>query len=262
MLGLVVGVGLLCSGARTVVAEDAKSIVQKAVEAELAADRDDHSRWRYRDEEQTKRTVSIVVETDAGSVKRLVERDGRPLSDAEAKAEDARLAAYIHDASRLAKAKRDSAADDKSATELLRMLPDAFLWKVMGEDAGSVTLGFVPNPGFRPPDMQSRVLGAMSGEMVVDRASHHIRTLSGTLTTDVMLGYGLLGRMKQGGTFRVERREVGPGEWQITETHVHIDGKALMFKSIGEQQDELQTEFRPVGAGTTMEQALAMSRER
>lgn len=257
-----VGAGLAVPGARTAVAEDARSIVQKAVETELAADRDDHSRWRYRDEEKTKRTVAVVVETDQGSVKRLVERDGRPLSEAEAKAEDARLAAYIRDTSRLAKAKRDSAADDKSATELLRMLPDAFLWKVMGEDAGAVTLGFVPNPSFRPPDMQSRVLGAMSGEMVVDRGSHHIRTLSGTLTTDVMLGYGLLGRMKQGGTFRVERREVGPGFWQITETHVHIDGKALMFKSIGEQQDEVQTEFRAVPRGTTMEGAVGISRER
>ncbi len=262
MLGMIVGAGLTVLRVQPVCAQDARSIVQKAVEAELAADREDHSLWRYRDEEQTKHTVSVVVETDAGSVKRLVERDGRPLTEAEAGAEEARLAAYIHDAGRLAKAKRDAAADGKNATELLRMLPDAFVWKVEGEDAGSVKLGFAPNPEFHPPDMQSRVLGAMSGEMVVNRATHRIRTLRGTLTTDVMLGYGLLGRMKQGGTFRVERREVGPGLWQITETHVHIDGKALMFKSIGEQQDEFETEFRPVPHGTTMEQALVLSRER
>ena len=60
---------------------------------------------------------------------------------------------------------------------------------------------------------------------------------------DVTIGWGLLGRMDEGGTFRVERREVAPGIWQIVETHVHIEGRALLFKSIGEQQDEVQTEF-------------------
>jgi predicted metalloprotease with PDZ domain len=48
--------------------------------------------------------------------------------------------------------------------------------------------------------------------------------------------------------------------WQIVETHVHIEGKALFFKTIGEQQDEVQTEFTQVPAGTTLEQAVEMSK--
>jgi predicted metalloprotease with PDZ domain len=48
--------------------------------------------------------------------------------------------------------------------------------------------------------------------------------------------------------------------WQIVETHVHIEGKALFFKSIGEQQDEVQTEFTQVPPGTTLEQAAEMSK--
>ncbi len=39
------------------------------------------------------------------------------------------------------------------------MLPEAFLWKVVSDDGERVTLHFEPNPGFSPPDMQSRVLG-------------------------------------------------------------------------------------------------------
>jgi predicted metalloprotease with PDZ domain len=48
--------------------------------------------------------------------------------------------------------------------------------------------------------------------------------------------------------------------WQIVETHVHIEGKALFFKTIGEQQDEVQTEFTQVPPGTTLEQAVEMSK--
>jgi len=239
---------------------DALGLLKLAVKAELDADDNDHSRWRYRDDERDAGTVSIVVQTDAGAVKRLISRDGRPLSQAEAQAEDARINRFIHDSSRLAKQRRDGEQDDRNARELLAMLPEAFTWAVESENAVAVKLHFEPRPDFHPPDLQSRVLAAMNGVVVIDRSQHRIETISGRLTQDVTFGFGLFGRLRQGGTFRVERREVAPGLWQIIETHVHIDGKALLFKSIGQQQDEIQTEFTPVPHGTTLEQAAAMSR--
>jgi hypothetical protein len=240
---------------------DPKEIIKAAVKSELDADKNDHSRWRYRDAKKDGTdTVAIVVETDHGSVRRVIMRNGQPLTDAEAAAEDARVQSFIHDPEKLAKQKHDAVQDGKNAEELLRMLPDAFNWKVESDDAEKVTLHFEPNPDLSPPDMQSRVLGAMTGQLVVDKKQNRIMTISGRLTQDVVIGWGLLGRLHAGGTFRVERREVAPGLWQITETHVHIQGKALFFKTIGEQQDEVQTEFTPVPHGTTLEQAAEMSK--
>jgi len=239
---------------------DAFALLKVAVQTELDADANDHSRWRYRDDQQDLGTVSIVVQTDDGAVKRLIERGGRPLSPADASAEDARIERFIHDPSRLAKQRRDGEQDDKSARELLTMLPDAFTWTVESENAAAIKLHFEPRPDFRPPSLQSKVLSAMNGVLVIDLAQHRIMTISGRLTQDVVFGFGFLGRLRQGGTFRVERRQILPGLWQITETHVHIDGKALLFKSIGQQQDELQTEYTRVPGGTTLEQAAAMSR--
>ena len=235
-------------------------MVRRAVQSEMAASRNDHSLWRYRDERRDESTTSVVVETTEGSVKRLVERSGHPLSPAESDAESKRVEDFIHDPAKLAKQKKDSAADDKNAAELLKMLPEAFTWRVANENGETVTLQFAPDPNFHPPDMQSRVLSTMEGELVVDKRQQRIRTIKGKLTQDVLIGYGMLGRLKQGGTFDVERREVKPGLWQITETHVHIEGKALFFKTIGQQQDEEQTEFREVPRETTLEQAAEMSK--
>jgi hypothetical protein len=256
--------GLLLAGSLPLQAQgakDAKEIVRAAMEAELAADLNDHSHWRYRDAQTDgTNTVSIVVETGHGSVKRLIARNGQPLTDAEAKAEDARVQNFIHDKALLAKQKKDGLQDGKNAEELLRMLPEAFLWKVKSEDTQKITLSFVPNPNFNPPDMQGRVLGEMAGELVVDKGQNRIETISGKLTQDITIGWGLLGRLREGGTFRVERREVTPGMWQITETHVHIEGKVLFFKNIGQQQDEVQTEFTQMPAGITLEEAAEMSK--
>jgi hypothetical protein len=256
--------GSLLVGALPLRAQDARSpkeIIQTAVKTELAADRDDHSLWRYRVvEKDADNSVSIVVETSGGSVKRLISRAGQPLSAGEAQAEEQRIQNLIHDPEKLARRRKDAAQDDKNAKELLNMLPDAFNWKVQSEDAEKITLHFQPNPEFSPPDMQSRVLGEMLGELVVDREQNRIETISGRLVQDVTIGWGLLGRLHEGGTFRVERRQIGPKLWQITETHVHIEGRALLFKNIGQQQDEVETDFTPVPAGTTLEQAAEMSK--
>jgi hypothetical protein len=241
--------------------KDAKEIVRIAMQAELAADLNDHSHWRYRDDQKDGTdTVSIVVETGHGSVKRFISKGGKPLTEAETQLEDQRVNAFIHDKALLAKQRKDGLQDGKNAEELLRMLPDAFIWTVQSEDAQRYTLHFEPNPSFSPPDMQGRVLGQMAGTLVVDKAQNRIETISGKLTQDVTIGWGLLGRLRQGGTFRVERREVAPGLWQITETHVHIEGKVLFFKSIGQQQDEVQTDFTQMPDGITLEQAAEMSK--
>jgi hypothetical protein len=86
--------------------------------------------------------------------------------------------------------------------------------------------------------------------MTVSRNGNRISTLKGRLASDVKIGFGLLGKLNEGGTFQVERREIVPGRWQITETHVHIGGHALLFKTIGQQEDEVKTEWKPSPAQT------------
>lgn len=251
-------VTLVC--AASLHAQDAKELVAKAVHSELAADQSDHSLWRYRDEQREANKVSIVVNTRQGSVKRLIEKNGQPLSPAETQAEDARLQDFIHDPAKLAKQRKDAQHDDQNATALLKMLPEAFVWTIKSRDADTLTLHFEPDPNFNPPDMQSRVLRAMNGELVINEKQERIQEISGKLTRDVTFGWGLLGRLHEGGTFRVLRKELTPKVWEITETHVHIEGKALLFKNIGEQQDEVQTDFTPVPQNTTLEQAVELSK--
>ena len=41
----------------------------------------------------------------------------------------------------------------------------------------------------------------------------------------------------------------------VTETHVHIHGHALIFKTISEQEDDVKAEFTPLPDDVTMQQA-------
>ncbi len=235
----------------------AQEIVRKAVQVELAADRSDHSRWQYRDINRKPDGESLyqVVETDHGAVKKKLKHNGQPLTPEELKAEDARIQSFVNDPSQQAKQRKDGELDDKRAENMLRLLPDAFLWTIKNDTPDTVTLAFVPDPNFTPSTMEARVFAAMAGEITVNKQQNRIASIKGKLIHDVTFGWGLFGRMNQGGTFNVERRELSPGIWQITESHIHIDGHVLLFKTISEQDDEVKTDFRPTPPNTTLTDA-------
>jgi hypothetical protein len=238
----------------------AQEIVRAAVKVELAADRADHSRWQYRDlnHKPDGEALYQVVETDHGAVKKKLKHDGQPLTPDELKAEDARIQSFVNDPAQQAKQRKDGEQDDKRAENMLRLLPEAFLWTVKNDAPDTVALAFIPDPDFNAPTMETRVFAAMAGEIVIHKQQNRIQTIKGKLIHDVTFGWGLFGRMNQGGTFNVERRELAPGIWQITESHVHIDGHVLLFKNINEQEDEVKTDFRPTPPNTSLAQAATI----
>lgn len=235
----------------------AQALARVAVETELAADKADHTRWRHRSDVRRPEGhfLYIEIETDKGSVKKKIEENGKPLDSAALSSEMQRIDSFVHDPSQQAKKRKDSEADDKRAETMLRMLPDAFLWTIKSETPQTTTLSFTPDPSFSAPSMEARVFAAMAGEIVVTKPAHRMQSLNGHLLYDVKFGFGILGKMEQGGTFNVERREISPGIWAITESHVHINGHVLIFHAISEQEDEVKTEFRKMPSGTTLEQA-------
>jgi len=255
--GFIAGLLPLSIGAQPQPDKQAQARVRVVMQNELVADRNDRSRWQYRDLDRKPDGEALyqVVETDHGSVKKKLQQDGRPL-DAEAlRAEDARIWAFVNDPAQQAKQRKEGAQDDKRAENLLQMFPDAFLWSIKSENDETVTFAFAPNPDFNPPTMESRVFSAMAGEIVANKLQKRVQSIKGKLIRDVKFGWGLLGKMDAGGTFNVERREIAPGIWSITESHVHITGKALFFKTIGEQEDEVKSQFHETPPATTLEQA-------
>ena len=141
------------------------------------------------------------------------------------------------------------------------MLPDGFLYEYQGEEGRNVRLTFRPNPKFRPPTREAKVFHAMQGTMLVDAQERRLVELRGELMRDIVFGWGIFGRLYAGGTFNVQQREVAHGHWEATLIDVHIRGKALFFKTIGEQQHEARSDFRQVSGTITFEQAAATLKE-
>jgi hypothetical protein len=247
----IVFVVLLATQAR---AEDPKQIVQEAVQTEMEAGKSDHTKWIfYETDRKPGHTVKQwVAQTPKGSLERVLEENGRTTNDQEQKS---RIENFIRDASAQEKQRKAGEQDDRESGKMLNMMPHAFLWNVTSSQGDNITLHFKPNPAYHAPDMESRVFAVTEGDMIVTKAGHRIITIKGRMMKAVKFAGGLFGGLDPGGTFDVERRLVGSEEWQITETHVHIHGHLLFFKTISEQEDDEKTKFRQLPENTSFQEA-------
>jgi hypothetical protein len=119
-------------------------------------------------------------------------------------------------------------------------------------------LKFRPNPKYRPSSNEAKVFHNMEGVLLIDAKQTRLATLSGKLSSDVDFGFGILGKLEKGGTFEVVQSEVAPKDWEVSFLDVHISGRALFFHSIGEQQHEVRSQFKPVPSGLSLAQAASL----
>lgn len=245
---------LLLGGGCALRAEDARKMVEQAVNVELAADEADHSCWIFHEvDRKPKNSVEQwVAQTPKGDVIRVVMRNGVPIPEEQQRRS---IEAFIHDQNAQTKQREVGQRDDKEAEARLKLLPVAFVWTETGKSNETTTYHYKPDPRFQPPTREARVFSAMEGDMTVDNGQHRIQELKGQLIHDVNFGYGLLGKLRRGGSFEVERRQIGPGIWQIRESHIHIEGHALIFKTISEEEDDEKTSFEREPDNVSLEEA-------
>ena len=237
-------------------AQSPQQIVQQAVNAEHTADQNDHSQWIYFEHihKPKEDLLQWVADTPQGDVQRVLERNGQELS--ESRQRDS-IQEFLHNTKARNKQIAENHHDDQQIDSLLKLLPSAFLWTQTGSTSTNTSLHFVPAPNFHPPTREARVFYSMTGDLVVDKQQHRIRSMRGHLFHEVTFGGGLLGKLKEGSSFSLEQEEVGPSLWQLTEIHVHLEGNALLFKSISLQQDDERSRFEPEPSTIPLDQAAA-----
>lgn len=242
---------------------DAGRLARKVFENEVQAQINDQSLWSYRQlkEEQGKKKVFAVCETNDGEIDRLLEVNGQELNPKQRQAEDQRIQKMLDDPDQMRQQQKKSEEDGKQERELLRMFPEAFRFQYAGMQGNLIKLTFSPNPDFRPSNRAAQVFHHMEGSLLVDGEQKRLAEIEGRLTSPVKFGWGLLGHLDEGGTFLVDQQDMGSGHWQLTTLDVEMDGKALFFKTIAVREKELNTDFQQVPESIRPWQAFELLRQ-
>jgi hypothetical protein len=239
--------------------------VQHALETEVLAAQDTTHPMRYRLRKSTPRLTSIkeIVETKDGAVARLLSINDNPPSDADRQKDDSRLDALLADPGRQHKRKQTEQEDRGRALKVLRALPKAFLYSYAGPAVnGSQTLDrytFTPNPKFDPPDLETQVLTALAGEILIDPVHDRVVRLEGRLQQDVDFGWGILARLNKGGWLVIEQANIGEDQWRIVRFQMVMNGRVLIRTRSFDTTEE-QTQFTPVPIGMNYQQAIQLLR--
>jgi hypothetical protein len=244
-------------------AGDERQFMREVAAHEIAAQKQDHSLWQYtdRERERDKTTLCEVVETDQGSISRVIALNGQPLTPEQAHKEDARIHKLISDPEELHDQQRKARHDGEMERRLLQMLPDAFIYHSVGLEGTLTKLDFAPNPSFHPSTREGEVFHHMDGSIWVNAQAKRIARIEGHLASEVKFGGGILGHLSKGGTFSIEQQNVGEGHWDLVRVDVDMNGRALFFKTISVHQQQEDSHFKSVPAGITLQQAAQLLNE-
>ena len=234
----------------------AADLVNLVVTNELA-DRLERHKWMYVIEKQDgKQTLTEEqVETKDGPLYRLLAIDGRPLDPGQHQQDDTRIHRLLHDPSEQLKVKRAHDEDEQKLEMLMRVMPGAFLYDYDGVEGNLVRVKFRPNPNYDPSTYEARVVHSLAGTILIDSPQKRLVKLSGQLINSVEFGYGLLGRIDNGGTVEIGRVEVGPLQWKTAVINIQLSGRLVLFKSISKQENEIRSDFRAVPDDLSLTQA-------
>jgi hypothetical protein len=220
--------------------------------------REAKSLWSYRVERHDGKHIILeqVIETVDTPVTHLLAVDGHAPTAAQLQEEDDRHRRLLRNLAGQSALKKDHAEDSKKMEEMLRIIPEAFVFQDLGKQRGLEKIAFHPNPDFKPKTYEQRILHTLVGTAFIDLHDKQIARISASLAERVEFGLGLLGRVDKGGSMNITRTRLSAGVWQVSVEKIDLSGRMAIFKSLNRHKDEQRSDFKPVAPGTTVAQAL------
>lgn len=208
--------------------------------------------------EKTEQKAHEVLFLEGSPYRRLLEKDGKPLSEAEVRFEEEKLRSVAEERRRETPEQRRKRLEEaEKARErnraALREVPDAFTFRVIGEETvnGRKTwvTWFEPRPGYSPRDRRARIFPHLKGKLYIDQEEFHWVRAEAELFDTFSFGW-ILVRVHKGSRAVVEQSRTAEGHWVQTKIDLQADARVGLFKHYRIDQQILYSGFRKPPAET------------
>jgi hypothetical protein len=238
-------------------------LVKKTVAHELAAvNAEGHYRYHFQVRTSQGTEIRDVVETSGWLIDRVILRNGAPLSSADKKQEDERLRLLLTDRTCLQKLQKEQSYHEARIRRMMEAVTEAFVYEYADSEKDAsgrdlVRLRFQPNPKFTTRSWELRTLEGITGTVLIDVEDARVVRIEARLFRDVDFGWGILGRVCQGGTFLLEQHGTGNNRWAITSLALHYTSKRLLLGSTRVDSVTQASEFHHLPEGLTLPMGIA-----
>ena len=149
-----------------------------------------------------------------GYTRRLLERGGEVVEDAEIEREERRPREPR---------RRSSTEDVWSVLDFKLARRDTF------DGRPAVVVTFAPRQGAKATTRRGRLARAFSGEVWVDEEAKEVRHVEATSVETISYGWGVLARLGTGTVATLEREPIGGGIWMPTSVRLTGSGRAMFW---------------------------------
>jgi hypothetical protein len=242
--------------------------VQAAVNNELkiiAPEGEPSLRFRQRKIDARGDTTREIVETRDGSVARLIERDGQPITAAEDAAERSRLTDLLNNPEEFEKHHhRDNSSRDY-AMQIVRQLPQAMIYSYTpgqpqppNAEGPQVVIDFHSDPSYHPSGMFSDVLTGLEGRAWIDAKAQRVTRIEARVLRPVSIGFGIVAKVFPGGTMEFEQISAGGDRWVYHHLEEHLTVRELMVKTVPQNSEVTSSDFRPMPSQLPYQDAIKL----
>jgi hypothetical protein len=200
---------------------------------------------------------SVLLRRDADGefvVTRVVERDGRPVTEEERQRNEERIREALAKARALSPEERRRRREEnrrKGSAEdsWIREFPEALDYRQVGEEVmngrAALVLECSPRPGYRASNMRARIFEKTKGRIWVDKAENELVKADVEVFDDINVGFGLFGRIHKGTRFRLERQKMADGAWMPTLQAARFAARIMMVKSMNREFTLRFSDYKP-----------------
>jgi len=175
--------------------------------------------------------------------RRLIERDGVPLTPAELAAEDSRYrrrvaerqaeqAVRADEGQREADALRARERRQRRVEDIVNVLQFTLEDRTVHEGVPAFIVSFVPKPNAKPVTREGRTAVNFEGKIWIGEATSEVMQVEATSIDDITFGYGLVARVGKGALASMTRRQVAGDLWMPTRIALSGRGRAAMFRTL------------------------------
>ena len=203
----------------------------------------------------------VIIESAAGPVGRLIQRNGQPLTPDESSAEQNRLRAL--NLAEMVRRRRGEETGEKFGIEMVSAMPTAMLYTVTpgqpqlpNVSRPQAVLDFRPNPAFHPATAAQALLTGLEGRLWIDASNHHLLRMELHIVHNLNLAWGLLARVYSGGSLDYDQRDVGGGNYAYTRIAINVTLRELMVKTVPYQSLLVASKFQVMPSAPPLQEAV------
>lgn len=193
-----------------------------------------------------------VMEIYGEQVEKLVAKDGKPLSDKDAKKEDEKIQKLID------KHKNESEADRKKRLDkeekdrederqFVREVADAYNFKFIGieklDGRDNYVIDGDPKPGYQPVHKEAKILPKTRFRVWIDKDDSQMKKLDAQFIDTVSFGL-FLARVHKGSRVIVEDIRVNDEVWLQQHVAVKVDARIALLKDFDIEVDVSDRDYK------------------